>query len=475
MKRPLASRWAITTVLPLAVSATILVVSLAASVVGVLLLQNYVNDALEQKAAVFLNGFAGHIAQDGPLDPVLTQTALRNALKYQSSMGESSTAIGRIEEGRLVMHSYPDQEDPSELRSVLQAALVGGTNTSIFSFQDGHKARLTKVYERGGIPFALSTLFDAQDAVRTNQATIWIAIIINGVLALVSIAVTFLVTRRIAFSLRSFSHRLAPHSTYSLKTRGRSELANLETALALREQSEAIRSKAMESLAQAERDALLGRVAAIIAHEVRNPLAGILSALSTIRRFGDDKAIREETLTIVEGGLKSLERIANVTLTTYRRREEKKQINVSDIQDLELLIAPEARKKQVKIAWHLEGKDAFHADADAIRQIMVNLLLNACKASPPQGTVEITITVSSDEARLSVSDHGAGLPDAILEFLRAPPASSILPPSRELGISVICTLTQDIGARLSVESCAGEGTTISIIVPLDQEETAEAV
>lgn len=475
MRDFIASKWPLTKALPLAVSATILVVSLAASVIGVLLLQNYVNATLEQKAAVFLDGFAGHIAPNGPLDPTQTQAALRNALEYQSIMGESSTAIGRMIDGRLVMHSYPQQEDPSELNATLQVALNGGAGTSIFTLQDGHKARLTKVYERAGVPFALSTLFDASDAVRTNQVTIWIAIAINGALALVSIVITFLVTRRIAFSLRSLSHRLAPDAENSLGGGGGSELASLETALVLREQNEAIRSKALESMAQAERDALLGRVAAVIAHEVRNPLAGILSALSTIRRFGDDKAVREETLDIVEGGLKSLERIANVTLATYRRRGGQKRINVSDIQDLELLIAPEARKRELKIAWYLEGKDAFYSDADAVRQIMVNLLLNACKASPIRGTVDIAVVVGLDEARLSVSDHGPGLPDAILDYLQAPPASSILPPTRELGISVICALVQDIGARLSVESRAGEGTTISIIVPLDKEEAVDPV
>lgn len=87
MRDFIASKWPLTKALPLAVSATILVVSLAASVIGVLLLQNYVNATLEQKAAVFLDGFAGHIAPNGPLDPTQTQAALRNALEYQSIMG----------------------------------------------------------------------------------------------------------------------------------------------------------------------------------------------------------------------------------------------------------------------------------------------------------------------------------------------------------------------------------------------------
>lgn len=461
------------TVLPLAVSATILVASLAISAISVILLQNYFNTALERKAAIFLDSFAGHIAQSSPADPALTQVALINALEYRTALGETGVAIGWIDGGQLITQAYPGPDDPAELDSALESSLQRGVGASIFSFHDGHQARLTKVYEQDGMPFALSALFDARGVIRTNQTTIWIAIAINGTLALVSMAITFLMTRRIAFSLRSFSRRLAAGDNTGQGSRSRNELASLEQALAMREQTEADRSKAMERMAQTERDALLGRVAAVIAHEVRNPLAGILSALSTIRRFGDDKAIREETLGIVESGLQSLERIADVTLATYRRRGGIKTITASEIRDLELLIAPEVRKKAIRISWDLKDGETFRTDADAIRQILVNLLLNACKASPTRGTIEVALAVEDHEARLSVSDRGPGLPDAVLDYLRAAPESSTLPPARELGIGVISTLVEDIGARLSVESCAGEGTTISVIVPLADIEEAE--
>lgn len=463
-----------TTVLPLAVSATILVASLAISAISVMLLQNYVNASLEEKAAIFLDGFAGHIAQSSSSDPELTRSALVNALEYQTALGETSVAIGRVEGGRLALQVYPTPDDPAELSATLEAALERGVGASLFAFMDDHQARLTQVYEQDGVPFALSALFDARGVIRTNQATIGIAIFINAALALVSIAITFLVTRRIAFSLRLFSQRLAAHDdgAFFRVTRRRSELAGLERALAVREQTEADRSKAMERMAQIERDALLGRVAAVIAHEVRNPLAGILSALSTIRRFGDDRATREETLSIVESGLRSLERIADVTLATYRRRGGTKIVTASDLQDLELLIAPEARKKEARIVWELRGDEAFLTDADAIRQILVNLLLNACKASPCRGTIRVALTMAESETRLSVSDQGPGLPDTVQEYLQAVPSASALPPARELGIGVIAALVQDIGASLSVESRADEGTTITVSLPLTHDEEA---
>ena len=461
------SRMPMTTVLPLVVSAAILLVSLSLSVVSVMLLKNFVNATLEQKASVYLHGFAGHIAQSEPFDPALTQSALVNALRYPSPLGESSVAIGRIEAGQLVVQIYPEPDDKTlaETRAALQQALARGANASMFSYHDGEDARLTTVYALDDHLFALSALFDARDAATTNKTTIEIAVVVNVLLVLVSIIITFLVARRVAYSLRAFSRRLsAEHEDAAMPASG-SELATLEGALVAREHDEAQRSKALELMAQSERDALLGRVAAVIAHEVRNPLAGILGALSTLRRFGDDKTVREETLGIVESGLNSLRRIADVTLATYRRRGEQKMIHAPDIEDLELLIAPEARKKGLRLNWRLDQVNGFVTDADAIRQITVNLLLNACKASPEHGTIDIALTVSGNEARLSVSDHGPGLPSSVLEYLRAGPTSEVLPSSRELGVSVICAMVEDIGASLSVDSRPDEGTTITVIIP----------
>lgn len=94
----------------------------------------------------------------------------------------------------------------------------------------------------------------------------------------------------------------------------------------------------------------------------------------------------------------------------------------------------------------------------------MNLLLNACKASPPGGTITLEVTGGSEGTRLSVTDMGPGLPAEILSFLKAARPGE-LPPSRELGIWIVSSLADDMGARLNVESCAGEGTTVTVILP----------
>lgn len=457
----LLSRLPLTTILPVAVSAAILVVTLSVSTIGIVLLQSYVGQTLEQKASIFLDGFAGHVAQAFGDEPERMQTLLANALRHQSTLGEIHVAIGWIDDGALLVDIYPSTDDAVEARAALSAALASGPGTSRFLFSDGQYARLTKVYVEEGSAFAISTLFDARDVVRANRATTLLAMLVSGVMTAVAVAITFLITRRFTLSLRAFSARLANNP--ALPSGSRNELTALELALATRERSEAERAEALTRLAEVERDALLGRVAATIAHEVRNPLAGILSALSTIRRFGNDRQVREETLEIVEGGLRSLERIADVTLATYRRRGGVKRLTASDIRDLGLLIGPDAQRKQLTIDWRLDETVAFEADADAVRQILVNVLLNACAASPEQGRITVELAATDATVEIGISDQGPGLPDSVLAYLRAT-NSSQAHSSRELGIGVVTALVEDIGARLSVESRARQGTTITLIL-----------
>lgn len=456
------SRLPITTTLPLAVSGAILAVSLIVSTLGVMMLRNYSNTVVQQKAAVFIDSFAGHVPQPIGSDLDLLRSALTGALRNQSALKETHVAVGWLQNGQVTVEIYPASEDDAELRMAIADALLHSRQDQSFSFSDGQYARLTKRYTAEGSVFAVSALFDAGEVVEANNAAVAIAIALNALLAAVAVIITFLFTRRFAFSLRAFSARLA--FNLDVAHDSPNELVNLEHALAARERSEDNRATALTRMAQVERDALLGRVAATIAHEMRNPLAGILSGLATIRRFGDDRAVREETLRIVEGGLQSLERIAGVTLATYRRRGGTKQIGATDLRDLGLLIGPEAKKKQLKIEWRIADDLSFETDADALRQILLNLLLNACQASPTGGVITFQADITESTVELTIIDQGAGLPASVLAYLKAGSNVQNMA-SRELGILVVSALVDDIGARLSVESRVEEGTRISIILP----------
>lgn len=459
-------RLPLTRILPLAMAATVLCISLTLTFIGVTLLQRYNEDSVEQKASIFLDAMAGHVAQEHSINSETVAEALINALRYPSVLKEESVAVRWMEKGQAMTLHFPEDAPEARLKQALDETSTVSLHHPTFRIEVDGKAILTQSYEHNGDMFSISAVFDASDVQELNRNALNSAIVINITIAVLAALIAFLVTHRALSPLRYFTDRLAGSGAEISPSRSAAskEVADLEAALVLRQQGEELRTRTIQRIAQAERDALLARVAATLAHEVRNPLAGILNALSTFRRYGDDRKVRDETLDIIEGGLRSIERIAEVTLSTYRRRTGHQDLSGQDILDLQLLIAPEIRKKNLRMEWTVPAELVIRADADAVRQILLNLLLNACKASPEGSKISLDAQLASDTIRLSVSNEGAGIPSVVLSYLQAG-ASNNLPPTRELGIWIVSVLAEDIGARLNVESRSGHGTTVTLILP----------
>ena len=102
-------------------------------------------------------------------------------------------------------------------------------------------------------------------------------------------------------------------------------------------------------LADQEKYAVLGKLASGMAHEVNNPLGGLFNALDTLRRHGDDAKVREATLNLLERGLTHIRNVVRSTLVTYRRGVADNSLRPVDIDDLRLLIEPEASRKRLQI------------------------------------------------------------------------------------------------------------------------------
>lgn len=232
----------------------------------------------------------------------------------------------------------------------------------------------------------------------------------------------------------------------------------------LRERSETERMKLVENMAQQERDALLARMAAAIAHEVRNPLAGLKNGVSTLRRFGDREEVRGEVADLLERGLESIGRVVDVTLSTYRRRAENRKLTARDIRDVDLLVRPEAERRSITLDWDVDNTVALDVDADALRQILINLLLNAVRITPDGGTVAIRLERDADEVGIAITDQGGGMPPEVVAAIVSGNVDDV-PVERSIGLWVVANLVQRLGARLSIRSQDGIGTTIRIALP----------
>jgi signal transduction histidine kinase len=227
------------------------------------------------------------------------------------------------------------------------------------------------------------------------------------------------------------------------------------------------RERLMRALAEREQAAALGRMAATMAHEVRNPLGGLATAVSTLRRFGEDPEVRAEALGLLGRGIETIDRIVTGALDLYRPPEERR-LGRADLEDLRHLVAPEAARRGVALDWRVEVPESLDLGAVEVRQLLLNLLLNACAATPGGGRVRLAAREEGGALVCEVTDEGPGLEASVASRLtdgRAA-AGEAAEGTRRLGIDVVVGLLGALDGRATVSGEPGRGTAIRIAIPL---------
>jgi signal transduction histidine kinase len=463
----------LTTLIPAALSLVVFFVTLLVAWVAADFVHRNNLDRLVEKAQIVLDATAGHFTNIDTLTEGAVAEALGSALSFRTVVGEEALAVGWMRNGALRAIGAPTTAT-GPLRQDLMAALQSG-GTSAFEIGDDFRAVLARSYGEGERQFVLAGVFDTEDLFAANDALHSAAIGLSLLMSIATALASYLLGRIAISPLVALANRLAEGGTGDMGAmKGlylSSEILEIETILALRREDDKTRESLARRLAQVERDQVLARLAATLAHEVRNPLAGIRNAFSTLRRFGSDKAAREETLDIIENGLDSLQRLTDVTLSTYRRRAGAGVITALDMKDLALVVSPQVEQKALVLEWDIADTITFIADTDAVRQMLVNLLLNACKASPEGGVVKVSASADEEGVRISIADSGTGLPEGIRRHLHAGVAPSVHD-SRDLGLWVVHSLADELGASVSIESQIGRGTIVSVLLPAAGKGTA---
>ncbi|WP_374449164.1 ATP-binding protein [Stella sp.] len=226
------------------------------------------------------------------------------------------------------------------------------------------------------------------------------------------------------------------------------------------------RERLADAAAEREQAAALGRLAATLAHEVRNPLGGLAAAVSTLKRFGAEPAVRDEALGLLARGIEAIDRIVTSALQFYRPADERR-LGAVDFADLLHLVRPAAAEAGVTLDWKIALDRDVPLGAVGVRQVLLNLLLNACAASGRGGTVRLSAALEGQDLVCTIADDGRGLEPASADRLAggAPQESA----SRRLGLGVVVGLLGGLDARASVESGPDRGTTIRLAIPLGAE------
>jgi two-component system NtrC family sensor kinase len=229
-------------------------------------------------------------------------------------------------------------------------------------------------------------------------------------------------------------------------------------------------------VAHMDKMASLGRLAATVAHELNNPLAGILTYARLVQRMVHEggeavphRGELERCLGLIQKEATRSGAIVRNLLTFARRSGA--ELSASPLNPVlersALLVSHHAKMAGVGLTLDLlDGDDTVVCDPDQLEQALVALLVNAIEATPAGGTLRLAgAPAPGEQVTLTVSDTGTGIPDDVLPHIFEPFFTSKEDGSVGLGLSVVYGIVQRHGGAIDVDSAPGRGTTFRITLP----------
>lgn len=226
------------------------------------------------------------------------------------------------------------------------------------------------------------------------------------------------------------------------------------------------RKLAEERALSAERLAAVGRMTAAVAHEINNPLAGLLTATQTLRLHGGSDDIRSRTVELIDRGLQQIK--TTVAALLPQARMEDRPLEPGDLDDIVTLVRTTAAKLHVDIETVVEVESALRVPSAPLRQVMLNLLLNALKAAGENG--RISARLQADETRVCFCVINTG-PALTEEKFRSTLAAESGRDPRGFGLWVCQELASHLRGRFELD--VTQQTLTCLVFSVPNRETAE--
>jgi len=241
----------------------------------------------------------------------------------------------------------------------------------------------------------------------------------------------------------------------------------------LRETQQEIERLHHTQMSRAEHLATLGELATGLAHEIRNPLAGIAGVIEII---GRDLPPSSPARSVVKEARQEITRINHiVTDLLQTARPHPPQVRKSDlnttVEHAVMLGRQQALAKSIEILLQKDPSlPQVEHDSDQIHQVMLNLLLNALQAIEHDGKVRVTVKAQGTMAAVEVTDDGRGIaPEHLPNIFR--PFYTTKGDGTGLGLSLARRIVEDHHGRIDVTSAVGKGTTFTVVLPLQEAAT----
>lgn len=315
---------------------------------------------------------------------------------------------------------------------------------------------------------------------RERVASLVVALpVLMGLSTLLCLGVLFIVSRRLLRPMRRLAHDARAFSASETNGHaGRFEDDMRELEFYSRAiMSDATRTRArlaenQQKLTTAEKLAAVGQFSACAAHELRSPLSAIKMWLYELRRSAGDPEAVVQTCIVLEEETSRLEELATNFLQYSKPPElNPRRLTLDDILDGTLALGHHRLdEKRIRVIRERRlGMPHVRADANQLRQVLLNLISNAAEATPEGGELRISESVEVDaEGReqvvLRIRDSGPGVPESIRDRLFEPFVTTKAR-GTGLGLSVASSIVARHGGRLELEAHDAPGAVFAIRLP----------
>lgn len=212
-----------------------------------------------------------------------------------------------------------------------------------------------------------------------------------------------------------------------------------------------------EKLSRDEKLTYTGELAADIAHEARNPLAGIRTGLQVI----DRKLESERDHLLCHEMIKEVDRVdllvSNLVNISRQRESEKTTVHLDTLcEEMELLYSKVAENKGIEFFANIDTGIVIFADEQEVRQMLINLINNSIKAMPDGGQILLSGRAEEGGVCVSISDNGPGMDEVHL-------SRALSGEGGGLGLSIVQRLAKNNNGELELTSAPGEGTSAHLL------------
>ena len=378
--------------------------------------------------------------------------------------------------GRILGYSYPThgsgnpkvdvpEAERPEIESTIQAAAKSGKGERVLRGSRDIVV-IDAVSQRDHVAWTMKRLAGVTDAAETRRTFLLISLVIAALVSVIGTLPTVVGLRKGIAEIQSGLARLETDFAFDLPVRG-GELGSISRSV---NRVVDTRRNLETALRRADRLGAIGRMAASMAHEIRNPLNGIRLTMQLLKqKLGNTPGtseIRASDLDLVIGEVDRL----NALLSDLLAFREAPKPNMQEQKLLPImkrcveLLEPQAQERKVAIRIQADNA-AAHATVDAkhLTQVLTNLLLNALAAVPERGAIDLHLVQNGSGFTIDVHDTGPGVPPDLREHLFEPFYTTRSEGSG-LGLAVSLELVNRMGGTLEYRD-GGTGATFVIHLP----------